>query len=58
MKIVYMKGDLRMEENKEELLKSTTDQIIKKFGKGSIMKMGEGSTTFDMGNETWNTNYT
>ena len=38
-----------MEEKKEELLKSTTDQIIKKFGKGSIMKMGEGSTTFDMG---------
>lgn len=38
-----------MQEDKDELLKSTTDQIIKKFGKGSIMKMGEGATKFDMG---------
>ncbi len=31
-----------MGQTKEELLKSTTDQIHKKFGKGSIMKLGEG----------------
>ncbi len=31
-----------MSQTKEELLKSTTDQIHKKFGKGSIMKLGEG----------------
>lgn len=31
-----------MAQTKEELLKSTTDQIHKKFGKGAIMKLGEG----------------
>lgn len=30
-----------MPQTKEELLKSTTDQIHKKFGKGAIMKLGE-----------------
>ncbi len=30
-----------MAQTKEELLKSTTDQIHKKFGKGAIMKLGE-----------------
>ncbi len=30
-----------MNQTKEELLKTTTDQILKKFGKGSIMKLGE-----------------
>lgn len=33
-----------MADVKEELLKSTTDQIHKKFGKGSIMKLGENVT--------------
>ena len=28
--------------SRDELLRSTTDQIHKKFGKGSIMKFGEG----------------
>ena len=32
-----------MAQTKEELLKSTTDQIHKKFGKGSIMKLGESN---------------
>ncbi|MDO4841184.1 MAG: recombinase RecA [Phoenicibacter congonensis] len=30
-----------MDKEKQELLKNTTDQIEKKFGKGSIMKLGE-----------------
>ena len=30
-----------MEANKEELIKNTTDLIEKKFGKGSIMKLGD-----------------
>ncbi len=30
-----------MDQKKEELLKTTTDQIQKKFGRGSIMKLGE-----------------
>ena len=30
-----------MEKEKQELLKNATDQIEKKFGKGSIMKLGE-----------------
>ena len=31
-----------MNATKDDLLKSTTDQIQKKFGKGAIMKLGEG----------------
>lgn len=38
-----------MQEEKEQQLKTTTDEIIKKFGKGSIMKMGQANTNFDMG---------
>lgn len=34
---------------KDDLLKSTTDQIQKKFGKGSIMKLGEGSAALNVG---------
>ena len=30
-----------MDQKKEELLKTTTDQIQKKFGRGAIMKLGE-----------------
>lgn len=30
-----------MDSNKEELLRNTTEQIEKKFGKGSIMKLGD-----------------
>lgn len=37
------------EEAKKEQLKLTQEQIEKKFGKGSIMKMGESATTFDNG---------
>lgn len=33
-----------MADTKNDLLKSTTDQIHKKFGKGSIMKLGENVT--------------
>lgn len=32
---------MERKDNREELIKNTTDQIEKKFGKGSIMKMGE-----------------
>ena len=32
-----------MNSDKEQLLKLTTDQIQQKFGKGSIMKLGEDS---------------
>ena len=32
-----------MNSDKEQLLKITTDQIQQKFGKGSIMKLGEDS---------------
>ncbi len=38
-----------MSQTKEELLKSTTDQIHKKFGKGSIMKLGEGGADLSIG---------
>lgn len=38
-----------MAQSKEELLKSTTDQIEKKFGKGSIMKLGEGGADLNIG---------
>lgn len=38
-----------MSQTKEELLKSTTDQIHKKFGKGSIMKLGEGGADLTIG---------
>lgn len=33
---------------KDELLKSTTDQIQKKFGKGAIMKLGEGGPNLNV----------
>lgn len=33
--------EFQMESNKEELLRNTTEQIEKKFGKGSIMKLGD-----------------
>lgn len=38
-----------MEDNKELLLKTATDQITKKFGKGSIMKLGDGTKNFESG---------
>lgn len=38
-----------MGQSKEELLKSTTDQIEKKFGRGSIMKLGEGGADLSLG---------
>ncbi len=38
-----------MNPTKDELLKSTTDQIKKKFGKGSIMKLGEGGADLSVG---------
>ncbi len=38
-----------MPQTKEELLKSTTDQIHKKFGKGSIMKLGEADADLSIG---------
>ena len=38
-----------MSQSKEELLKSTTDQIEKKFGRGSIMKLGEGGADLSLG---------
>ena len=31
-----------MSEDKDKILKLTTDQIESKFGKGSIMKLGDG----------------
>ena len=37
------KGRMPMNSDKEQLLKITTDQIQQKFGKGSIMKLGEDS---------------
>ena len=38
-----------MNEEKEKLLKLTTDQIESKFGKGSIMKLGEGGADLNIG---------
>ena len=38
-----------MDEAKENALKLTTDQIEKKFGKGSIMKLGEGGNELNIG---------
>ncbi|WP_165060192.1 MULTISPECIES: recombinase RecA [unclassified Adlercreutzia] len=38
-----------MAQSKEELLKSTTDQIEKKFGRGSIMKLGESGADLSIG---------
>ncbi|MCL1796866.1 MAG: recombinase RecA [Eggerthellaceae bacterium] len=38
-----------MNEEKEKILKLTTDQIESKFGQGSIMKLGEDSTHLGIG---------
>ena len=38
-----------MSQNREELLKTATDQIQKKFGKGSIMKLGEEGADLTIG---------
>ena len=38
-----------MNEEKEKMLKLTTDQIETKFGKGSIMKFGEGEQGLNIG---------
>ncbi len=38
-----------MAQSKEELLKSTTEQIQKKFGHGAIMKLGESDTDLNIG---------
>ena len=38
-----------MDEAKESMLKLTTEQIEKKFGKGSIMKLGEGENELNIG---------
>jgi recombination protein RecA len=42
-----IRGD-EMAQSKEDLLKSATDQIEKKFGKGSIMKLGTGDISLDV----------
>ena len=39
----------RMNEEKSKMLKLTTDQIETKFGKGSIMKFGEGGQNLNIG---------
>ncbi|MBE6466106.1 recombinase RecA [Denitrobacterium detoxificans] len=36
-------------QSKEQILKLTTDQIEQKFGRGSIMKLGEGGHNLDIG---------
>lgn len=38
-----------MTQTKEELLKTTTDQIQKKFGRGSIMRLGESDCDLNIG---------
>ncbi len=38
-----------MEQEKEEVLKLTTEQIEKKFGKGAIMKLGEDGKNLEIG---------
>ena len=38
-----------MDESKANAIKMTTDQIEKKFGKGSIMKLGEGTEELNVG---------
>ena len=38
-----------MNEDKEKMLKLTTDQIESKFGKGSIMTLGEGGGDLNIG---------
>ncbi len=38
-----------MNEDKEKMLKLTTDQIESKFGKGSIMTLGEGGADLNIG---------
>ena len=39
----------RMNEEKTKMLKVTTDQIESKFGKGSIMKYGDGGHDLNIG---------
>ena len=38
-----------MSQEKLKMLQLTTDQIESKFGKGSIMKLGEGGTNLNIG---------
>ena len=38
-----------MDKDKAQALELTTGEIEKKFGKGSIMRYGEGGTTFELG---------
>ena len=38
-----------MNQDKEKMLKITTDQIESKFGRGSIMKLGEGGADLNIG---------
>ncbi|MGI6046126.1 MAG: recombinase RecA [Eggerthellaceae bacterium] len=38
-----------MNQDKDKMLKLTTDQIESKFGKGSIMKLGDGDQDFSIG---------
>ena len=38
-----------MDQEKEKLLKITTDQIENKFGKGSIMKLGDDGNHLEIG---------
>ena len=40
---------MAQEQDKEKTLKLTTDQIEHKFGKGSIMKLGEGGHNLEVG---------
>ena len=42
-----------MNQDLEKSLKLTTDQIEHKFGKGSIMKLGEGGQNLEVGRHTY-----
>lgn len=43
------KGHSRMNDEKLKMLKVTTDQIETKFGKGAIMKYGDGGQDLNVG---------
>lgn len=42
-------GGEGMNDEKAKMLKITTDQIEQKFGRGSIMKLGEGGEHLNIG---------
>jgi recombination protein RecA len=43
MSQIVTEGDSMAQQNKQDLLKETTAQIEKKFGKGSLMRLGESA---------------